>query len=632
VQRGPPLEILHDLGLTLGELGESHAGGFSIHVGARHVDELVSVLDLGLEKRGVEIFELGILEGRGNDPETLGAAAFDQRGDEQPIQESRLAPVAHARHQPVDVGVLDVLDQRQAARCHECVDLAKVLELFLGHRDQRRDDAGAIRVFHHQAHGERRCLALAVGMILKKGVEVGEHHLHPIGMGSDEKIDRLAGHVSGDASTHMATGLRHAKEYLAKHQYGHRPVAERDASPPHPDLGLVVVIPCHDEPDALATLECLRRCRRPRAAVEILVIVNASESDSDAVGRQNRATVDALHTWKARFDAPRLALRVLEFPRLPARHAGVGLARKLGMDDALARLAAAGNTDGIIACLDADCAIDADYLHALESHFETHPGARACTVYFEHDLEGPLEPDLYRAMTHYELFLRYYRHGLRFAGFPHAFYTLGSCMAVRAEAYARHGGMNRRRAGEDFYFLNKLMAVGGLTENCATRVRPGTRASTRTPFGTGQALAKRLATRSGAWLTYAPAVFKDLATLVARVDAYYDVAPGAWRPDAALAACMADFLDAHDITARHAEIRSNCARRASFRKRFFQWFDASRALKFVHYATRRKHPREPLEQACCTLLAWQGEHGRLSAGELLDALRRRDRAPPVDPP
>ena len=37
-------------------------------------------------------------------------------------------------------------------------------------------------------------------------------------------------------------------------------------------------------------------------------------------------------------------------------------------------------------------------------------------------------------------------------------------MAVRADAYLRQGGMNRRKAGEDFYFLNKFMVLGGYGE------------------------------------------------------------------------------------------------------------------------------------------------------------------------
>ena len=43
-----------------------------------------------------------------------------------------------------------------------------------------------------------------------------------------------------------------------------------------------------------------------------------------------------------------------------------------------------------------------------------------------------------------------------FVGYPDSIYTIGSAFAVRAEAYMKQGGMNRRQAGEDFYFLYKL--------------------------------------------------------------------------------------------------------------------------------------------------------------------------------
>ncbi len=419
--------------------------------------------------------------------------------------------------------------------------------------------------------------------------------------------------------------LRHANEYLGKHQ--HFPVTVRERA--HPQLGMVVVIPCHDEPDALATLECLRRCARPRRAVEVLLVVNASERDHARLQARNRATIDAVLAWRAGLDEPRFRVHVLDFPTLPARDAGVGLARKIGMDAALARLVAVENPRGVIASLDADCTCDENYLTALEAHFEADRETLACSVYFEHDVDGPLADELYGAIVHYELFLRYYRQGLQHAAFPHAFYTIGSCLAVRGDAYARHGGMNRRKAGEDFYFMNKLMCVGGVSENNATRVRPAVRASTRTPFGTGRALHDRLVDSQRPWPVYDPRVFGEIGALVAAVDGYYAMPPGEWRGRESLPACIGDFLLEHGIDARHAEIRANCASAETFRKRFFQWFDAFRALKFIHYASERVYPRQPIERACSALLAWRGLGNglgvRRDALSMLRVLRAHDR-------
>jgi hypothetical protein len=188
--------------------------------------------------------------------------------------------------------------------------------------------------------------------------------------------------------------------------------------------------------------------------------------------------------------------------------------------------------------------------------------------------------------------------------------------------------MNRRKAGEDFYFMNKLMAVGGVSENTSTRILPGVRASRRTPFGTGRALHDAMSAERESWQTYDTRVFRDLAALVSKVDTFYARTPGDWSMDESLSETMRSFLLEQGMTEKQAEIHANCAGPESFRKRFFQWFDAFRALKFIHYATRHAYPRQALEPACRELLAWQGLEGELpgtSATQLLMYFRARDR-------
>jgi hypothetical protein len=45
--------------------------------------------------------------------------------------------------------------------------------------------------------------------------------------------------------------------------------------------------------------------------------------------------------------------------------------------------------------------------------------------------------------------------------------------------------MNRRMAGEDFYFIQKLLPAGGFFNLNQTTVYPSPRSSARVPFGTG---------------------------------------------------------------------------------------------------------------------------------------------------
>ena len=109
----------------------------------------------------------------------------------------------------------------------------------------------------------------------------------------------------------------------------------------------------------------------------------------------------------------------------------------------------------MIVNIDADCTTESNYLLTIHQHFQAQPESWAAGIRYEHALDDP-------AIVDYELHLRYYVQAQRHVGMPFAHQTLGSCMVVRSEAYARMGGMNRRKAGEDFYFLQKFIEVGTL--------------------------------------------------------------------------------------------------------------------------------------------------------------------------
>ena len=105
---------------------------------------------------------------------------------------------------------------------------------------------------------------------------------------------RPAAPPSPAARVVQIVGSRHpSNEYLLKHQL-HPP---RVASDPRSDLGIVVVIPCHDEPDLRTTLGALWACDRPPCAVEVLVVINAGEDAAAAVVERNRRTEAEARAW-----------------------------------------------------------------------------------------------------------------------------------------------------------------------------------------------------------------------------------------------------------------------------------------------------------------------------------------------
>ncbi len=397
---------------------------------------------------------------------------------------------------------------------------------------------------------------------------------------------------------------------------------------PSPDLGLAVVVPCFNEPDVIGCLESLWRCERPGCAVEIILVINSSETSPSEVLAQNQATLAEARRWRGAHADARLAFEVLHFPALPRKRAGVGLARKIGMDEALYRFADVSRLDGVIACYDADCGCEQNYLTAVEGHFQRHPGTPGCSIYFEHALDGPLPRAVYEAVAAYELHLRYYVQALRYAAFPHAHHTVGSCLAIRAGVYQKQGGMNRRQAGEDFYFLQKVIPLGGFTDLTETTVYPSPRGSNRVPFGTGKAVQDHL--HGAASSTYPLEAFLELKELFALLPELRGPTAGAARERLkSLPEAVRRFLESQDFEAALAEVRENTATDAAYRKRVFHWCDGFRVMKFIHYARDNYYGERPVEREALRLLdlvtkrdasirAW-------ATGDILAAYRRIER-------
>ncbi|HVW27157.1 MAG TPA: hypothetical protein VHC69_17445 [Polyangiaceae bacterium] len=272
-----------------------------------------------------------------------------------------------------------------------------------------------------------------------------------------------------------------------------------------------------------------------------------------------------------------------QFPK----KAGVGLARKIGVDVALALRVAGKVESALVFCTDADVTLP-------ERHFERPelaPGSRrtssaAGAAVFPFWHEPSSDEAITRATALYELSLRYYVAGLAAAGSPYAFHTLGSAMAVDCEAYAAVRGAPNREAGEDFYLLAKIAKVKPLVRTDLPMIRIQSRASDRTPFGTGAYVARGVA--GGERLFYAPETFAALGRFLRSLDAassdgsadrFLD-ARGGLRADEwdAVARTLFGPKGRASFVAAALHATSSDARRV----RLHDWFDAFRTLKFVH--------------------------------------------------
>ncbi|HZK20076.1 MAG TPA: hypothetical protein VFC68_05055, partial [Treponemataceae bacterium] len=179
---------------------------------------------------------------------------------------------------------------------------------------------------------------------------------------------------------------------------------------------------------------------------------------------------------------------------------GVGYARRYGMDWA------AGAGAELLACMDADTLVSTDYAREL-FRFLTYPDDFSNSFFslcqFSHQKIAKdyitlsnreyVKNNVQNAIDSYEHYIKEHSTQLKKTGTPYWPYALGPTIVCRVKAYVGVGGMPKRLAGEDFYFLQALIKYS-LQKGCKfitmlnTCVYPESRLSDRVPFGTGPAL------------------------------------------------------------------------------------------------------------------------------------------------
>lgn len=371
---------------------------------------------------------------------------------------------------------------------------------------------------------------------------------------------------------------------------------------PKENLGICVVIPCFNEPDLLPTLNALSNCFPTTCAVEVIIVINSGEHHPNEIKVQNTRTLAAGKEWQKTLASTWMDFHWIDVQNLPQKHAGVGLARKIGMDEAVHRFDLL-QKDGIIVCFDADATCTTNYLTELERHFDRHPSSPGCSIFYEHPLGGSVfETQIYEGITFYELHLRYYNLALKFCNLPYAFHTVGSSMAVRSSAYQKQGGMNKRKAGEDFYFIHKIIDLGGFTNLTTTSVIPSPRISDRVPFGTGKAIGDWISSGKQVFITYSFASFQLLKALVEVIPDLRTKTLEEVKLNDRDKSVLFEFLKLQNFDSKLTEIRSNAKTEDAFIKRFFRWLDAFTVLKFVHYVRDHGFSPRPIEDEVIELL------------------------------
>lgn len=358
----------------------------------------------------------------------------------------------------------------------------------------------------------------------------------------------------------------------------------------------------------------------------MILVINEMESAAQHVSQRNEALAAAVQAqfspqWQSAglslwrdMNTERDVLLVDRFSkgrRLPAK-GGVGYARKIGVDMAVALVHARRIETRWIHCTDADVKLPETYFTSSNKLPDPRLEYSALVYPFSHrDIgERSAGSDVIEATALYELSLRYYVAGMKYAHSPYAFHTIGSTMAVSAEHYAKVRGFPKREAGEDFYLLNKLAKVGTVLElesgpdNDVIEIQ--SRRSDRVPFGTGAAVNKitELKDLVSDFLFYDPAVFELLGIWLGSLPKIW----GSESPELTMASFSKGHCPENQQQALLAGLEGLKTQQAlehafrqsknldQFNRQMHTWFDAFRTLKLIHFLRDRCLPSIPYDR------------------------------------
>lgn len=315
----------------------------------------------------------------------------------------------------------------------------------------------------------------------------------------------------------------------------------------------------------------------------LLIVVNNSISSSEEVKINNQVTLDYLRDIKTSLNISFIDA-CSNGKELDDKNGGVGLARKIGMDLALTKFDYLSINKKILICTDADCIVDLNYLSEISQEFNRN-NYEAAVVNFAHDINGDDEET--KAIVCYEIFLRYYVLGLNFAKSDYAFHTIGSTMLCTPEAYVKVEGMNKRKAAEDFYFLEKLAKIYPIGEIKSTYVYPAKRGSWRVPFGTGRSVDRYLLNERDEYQLYNP---KSFIILKNWLEVFYDrslsqpeLVSGSLNIANNIHPSLYKFLIQQNFQNFINKVLIKGTNPNEIEKQKHFWFDAFRTLKLIHY-------------------------------------------------
>ena len=351
-----------------------------------------------------------------------------------------------------------------------------------------------------------------------------------------------------------------------------------------------LVIPAHRESaDSLLAV-----CQRihDKTSLLVVIVINSSEAESEAEAKLFRnlialgssRSINPDITLVEKKTGPDLLL-IDRFSRGRTidHHQGVGLARKIGADIMLKLWHTGHIASPWLHNTDADAVLPSNYFDIMLRH-----DGNTLLRTFYHSTENLNHAALPDEQTRdqiaaalYDLSLLYYPAGLRKAGSPYGFPTIGSTLSCKFEAYAHVRGFPKRNAAEDFYMLNKLRKLGPVLTPNGPPIILSSRRSARVPIGTGRAI-ERIATLNQPIKNFRfehPDCFKKLKEFLEQL---HDCVMTNSQIEIKRNSTARLYLEKSGLNVHLEKLFKRTSRKDVHAKFISDWFDALRTRQFIH--------------------------------------------------
>ncbi len=393
----------------------------------------------------------------------------------------------------------------------------------------------------------------------------------------------------------------------------------------------VIVVPAIQECENIKNLlDSISQCN-PQYFSQTLVIfvVNNFAISSQEVKLDNNCSLTYLRSIILQTPIDELSKRICESGlniglvdassngnEMPEKEGGVGLARKIGMDLALYHFDYLAAGKNILICLDSDCTVDENYLTEIVNEFNQR-NINAGYVQYFHNM--PADKEEQAAIICYEIFLRYYVLSLNFAKSPYAIDTIGSTMICDVESYAKIGGMNMKKAAEDFYFMEKLSKITEIHKITSTKVYPSPRKSWRVPFGTGQRINRYFLQTHDEYQLFNPESFVVLKKWLEIFNGDDILSEEEYLLKAKLInESLYEFLIQNSFRESWKKILADTKKKEQLIKQKKFWFDGFRTLKLIHFLRDKQFPPINMFDALDIILLEYGK--KISRSESIPSL------------